>query len=107
SSPSRWVNITGILGQHHRNLHFYNFETDTKCIVMGGQVINIDREILGGATVFYGTRVPIKNLFDYLETGDSIETFLDDFEGVSKDQVIRLLEMLQKLIETSQTYLII
>lgn len=62
------------------------------------QVINIDREILGGTPVFFGTRVPIKNLFDYLETGDSIQTFLDDFEGVSKNQVIKLLEMSQKLI---------
>lgn len=68
---------------------------------MNGQVINIDQEILGGTPVFWGTRVPIKNLFDYLETGDSIETFLEDFEGVSKSQVVRLLEMSQKLIETS------
>lgn len=69
------------------------------------QVINIDREILGGTPVFFGTRVPIKNLFDYLETGDSIQTFLDDFEGVSKKQVIKLLEMSQKLIETSSNIL--
>ena len=68
---------------------------------MNGQVINIDQEILGGTPIFWGTRVPIKNLFDYLETGDSIETFLEDFEGVSKSQVVRLLEMSQKLIETS------
>jgi uncharacterized protein (DUF433 family) len=51
--------------------------------------------------VFYGTRVPIKNLFDYLETGESIETFLEDFESVKKEQVIKVLEMSQKLIETS------
>jgi uncharacterized protein (DUF433 family) len=68
---------------------------------MEGKVINIDPEILGGTPVFNGTRVPIKNLFDYLETGDSIEAFLQDFDGVRKDQVIRLLEMSQKLIETS------
>jgi uncharacterized protein (DUF433 family) len=42
---------------------------------------------------FFGTRVPIKNLFDYLETGDSIETFLDDFDSVKKEQVIKALEM--------------
>lgn len=65
------------------------------------RVINIDPEILGGTPVFFGTRVPIKNLFDYLETGESIETFLNDFEGVKKEQVIKLLEMSQKLIETS------
>jgi uncharacterized protein (DUF433 family) len=68
-------------------------------------VINIDPEILGGTPVFFGTRVPIKNLFDYLETGDTIEIFLDDFEGVSRNQVIRILEMSQKLIETSSNIL--
>ena len=72
---------------------------------MSGQLINIDKEILGGTPVFFGTRVPIKNLFDYLETGESIEIFLEDFEGVSKNQVIRLLEMSQKLIETSTNIL--
>ena len=65
------------------------------------QVINIDKEIMGGTPVFGGTRVPIKNLFDYLETGETIETFLSDFEGVSKIQVIRILEMSQKLLESS------
>ncbi len=68
---------------------------------MEGKVINIDPEILGGTPVFFGTRVPIKNLFDYLETGDSIKVFLEDFEGVSKEQVVKVLEMSQKLIETS------
>ena len=52
---------------------------------MEGRVINIDPEILGGTPVFDGTRVPIKNLFDYLETGDSIEVFLEDFEGYTPD----------------------
>ena len=72
---------------------------------MEGRIINIDPEILGGTPVFFGTRVPIKNLFDYLETGDNIETFLEDFEGVSKDQVVKVLEMSQKLIETSTNIL--
>ena len=67
--------------------------------------INIDPEILGGTPVFSGTRVPIKNLFDYLETGDTIEIFLEDFEGVSRKQVIRVLKMSQKLIETSSNIL--
>jgi len=64
-------------------------------------VINKDPEILGGTPVFFGTRVPIKNLFDYLATGDTIDIFLDDFEGVSRNQVIRVLKISQKLIETS------
>jgi uncharacterized protein (DUF433 family) len=63
------------------------------------QAIRIDPEILGGTLVFSGTRVPVKNLFDYLETGDSIDIFLEDFEGVSREQVIKVLEMSQRLID--------
>lgn len=72
---------------------------------MESRVINIDPEILGGTPVFNGTRVPIKNLFDYLETGESIEIFLEDFEGVSRIQVLKVLEMSQKLIESSSNIL--
>lgn len=72
---------------------------------MERRVINIDPEILGGTPVFYGTRVLIKNLFDYLESGESIDYFLDDFEGVQRHQVIKVLEMSQKLIETSSNIL--
>jgi uncharacterized protein (DUF433 family) len=74
-------------------------------IIMQQRVINIDKEIMGGTPVFFGTRVPIKNLFDYLETGDSIETFLEDFEGVGREQVIKVLEMSKKLIESSTNIL--
>jgi uncharacterized protein (DUF433 family) len=72
---------------------------------MENRVINIDPEILGGTPVFYGTRVPIRNLFDYLETGESIDYFLDDFEGVKRGQVLKVLEMSQKLIEFSSNVL--
>lgn len=72
---------------------------------MQKQVINIDPEILGGTPVFFGTRVPIKNLFDYLGSGDSIEVFLEDFDGVGKDQVVKVLEISQRLIETSTSIL--
>jgi uncharacterized protein (DUF433 family) len=50
------------------------------------QIIWTDPERMSGAPCFYGTRVPVKNLFDYLEGGQSLETFLDDFEGVSREQ---------------------
>jgi uncharacterized protein (DUF433 family) len=72
---------------------------------MNGNIINIDSEILGGTPVFFGTRVPIKNLFDYLETGETIELFLEDFEGVTRNQVIKLLDMSQRLIENSTNIL--
>ncbi|MEP7128657.1 MAG: DUF433 domain-containing protein [Chitinophagales bacterium] len=68
---------------------------------MKDKVINIDAEILGGTPVFYGSRVPIKNLFDYLEAGETIETFLEDFEGVKKEQVLKVLELSEKLISAS------
>jgi uncharacterized protein (DUF433 family) len=72
---------------------------------MENRVINIDPEILGGTPVFFGTRVPVKNLFDYLETGESIVAFLEDFESVKKEQVIKVLEMSQKLIDNSANIL--
>ncbi len=69
---------------------------------MEKRIINIDPEILGGTLVFYGTRVPIKNLFDYLETGESIDYFLDDFSGVQREQVIKILEMSQSSLKLRQ-----
>ena len=55
-------------------------------------LIVIDPEILGGEAVFAGTRVPVKGLFDHLEAGETIEDFLEGFPGVSREQVIALLE---------------
>ncbi len=68
---------------------------------MAEKIINIDPEILGGTPVFNGTRVPIKNLFDYLETGETIETFLEDFEGVKREQVVKLLEFSHSLVKSA------
>jgi uncharacterized protein (DUF433 family) len=59
-----------------------------------------DSERMSGAPCFYGTRVPIKNLFDYLEGGQSLETFLDDFEGVSREQADAVLRLaMESLLE--------
>jgi uncharacterized protein (DUF433 family) len=69
------------------------------------KVINIDSGILGGTPVFNGTRVPIKNLFDYLETGETIDTFLADFDTVAREQVIKVLELSEKLIQSSSEIL--
>ncbi len=54
-------------------------------------VIHSDPEILGGTPVFVGTRVPLKNLIDYLEGGHPLDEFLDDFPSVSREQVIAAL----------------
>ena len=59
---------------------------------MSQSVVKIDPEIMSGAPCFAGTRVPIQNLMDYLEGGDSIDDFLDGFPTVSREQVIAFLE---------------
>lgn len=56
-------------------------------------IICTDPEILGGTPCFMGTRVPIKNLFDYLEEGESLEDFFEDFPRVTKQQVEEVLEL--------------
>jgi uncharacterized protein (DUF433 family) len=60
---------------------------------MNKGVIEIDPDKVSGAPVFAGTRVPIQNLFDYLEGGDTIEDFLEGFPPVTREQVVAVLEM--------------
>jgi uncharacterized protein (DUF433 family) len=55
-------------------------------------VVKIDPQIMSGAPCFAGTRVPIQNLIDYLEGGDSIDDFLEDSPSVRRDQIISFLE---------------
>ena len=56
------------------------------------KVIHVDSDILGGTPVFWGTRVPVKNLFDYLETGETVDNFLEDFESVQRNQALCILK---------------
>ena len=55
-------------------------------------IVHSDAEIMGGTPVFVGTRVPLQNLVDYLEGGESIEDFLDAFPTVKREQVIAVIE---------------
>jgi uncharacterized protein (DUF433 family) len=55
-------------------------------------VIHSDPEIMGGAPVFTGTRVPLQNLVDALEGGESIDEFLEGFPSVSRTQAIAVIE---------------
>ncbi len=61
-------------------------------------VISSDPKVLGGTPVFAGTRVPIKNLLDYLAAGDSLETFLDHFPSVTREQAVAALECAKDLL---------
>ena len=68
------------------------------------KLIERDPEKLGGTPVFVGTRVPIKNLFDYLEGGDTLDIFLDDFPTVTREQALGVLEVYREwLISDHET----
>lgn len=64
-------------------------------------IIHSDPEIMGGTPVFVGTRVPLQNLIDYLQGGESVEDFLDAFPTVKREQVIAVIEAGKlKMLET-------
>ncbi len=63
-------------------------------------IVSIDPERHSGTPCFAGTRVPIRDLWDYLEDGESLDSFLDSFPTVSREQAIRLMALAgEKLIE--------
>jgi uncharacterized protein (DUF433 family) len=64
------------------------------------ELIEVDPEKLGGAPVFFGTRVPIQNLFDCLEDGESLDEFLEQFPTVTREQAQAAINLLsRKLVE--------
>jgi uncharacterized protein (DUF433 family) len=56
------------------------------------QIVHSDPEIMSGEPVFVGTRVPVRNLLDYLEGGQTLEEFLENFPSVTREQAIAFLE---------------
>jgi uncharacterized protein (DUF433 family) len=61
-------------------------------------VVHSNPDILGGTPVFVGTRVPLRNLIDYLERGHSLDEFLDAFPSVSREQAIAALEAAHEVL---------
>lgn len=61
-------------------------------------IINIDLEIMSGTPVFTGTRVPIKVLFDYVESDKTLDAFFEDFPSVKHSQATQLLNFAQQLL---------
>lgn len=59
---------------------------------MKSRTVNIDPEMMGGMPVFAGTRVPVQALLDYLEGGDTLDAFLDNYPTVSRELAIAFLE---------------
>lgn len=65
------------------------------------KVIHRDSNILGSAPVFVGTRVPLQNLIDYLEAGNTIDDFLDSFPSVTREQAVAALGLAREVLEAS------
>ena len=63
-----------------------------------GEVIHRDPEIMSGELVFVGTRVPVYTLFDFLEAGDSLDQFLDEFPSVTREQAIAALKIAREAV---------
>jgi len=71
---------------------------------MNNNIISVSPKVLGGTPVFKGTRVPIQNLFDYIEGGYTIEQFLKGFPSVKKEQVIEIIQLAESIL-TSEKFL--
>jgi uncharacterized protein (DUF433 family) len=65
---------------------------------MDTPAVVVDPEIQSGAPVFVGTRVPVRNLFDYLEAGDNLEVFLIQFPSVTREMAIAVLEQAREAL---------
>jgi uncharacterized protein (DUF433 family) len=66
------------------------------------QVISRSPDIMSGAPVFAGTRVPVQSIIDYLAGGHPLEEFLDDFPTVSREQALELLERIKQLLKDAR-----
>ena len=74
--------------------------TENAMLTIENRVFHSKEGFVSGTPIFVGTRVPIKNLFDYLAGGHSLDEFLDDFPGVSREQAIRTIDMAREVLES-------
>lgn len=65
---------------------------------MNSEIVTIDPEVMSGEPVFAGTRVPVRNLVDYLAGGHSLDDFLEGFPGVQREQAVRFLREASSLL---------
>ena len=61
-------------------------------------LITSSQERLSGTPVFAGTRVPVQTLIDYLEAGDPLDSFLDDFPSVTREHAVAVLELAKSVL---------
>jgi uncharacterized protein (DUF433 family) len=67
-------------------------------MTMTSSVAHTDPDILGGTPVFVGTRVPVRTLLDYLEAGDPLDEFLEDFPSVTREQAVAALRLANQML---------
>jgi len=79
-----------------------NFKELNKPSMLYGGQVSVDPEIMNGTPCFVGTRVPVQNLFDYIEGGDDLNEFLDDFPSVSRQAALEVLEMAKLTLTTEK-----
>ncbi len=83
-------------------LAIFHSASHTPRVMKNNNPVSFSPDVLSGAPVFSGTRVPVKTLIDSLEAGDSIDLFLYDFPSVAREQVVAFLEMTkEKLLATA------
>ena len=63
------------------------------------RVVHSDAEMMSGAPVFKGTRLLLRNLFDYLATGQTLDVFLDDFPSANREQAVQALHLAREVLE--------
>lgn len=70
---------------------------------MEKQIISVSPDVMGGTPVFVGTRVPVQTFFEYINAGETIDSFLEGFPTVKREQVLALLdEAEQRILATIQ-----
>lgn len=94
--PSIWISCLSV------NVAFPGRLKVERCILERQSVIVSDPEILSGTPCFRGTRVPVDSLIDYLEAGDTLDEFLDNFPSVSRESAIAALEEAKALLTSSR-----
>lgn len=67
-------------------------------MIATSSVVHSDPDILGGTPIFVGTRVPIRTLLDYLEAGDTLNEFLEDFPSVTREQAVAALQLAKQML---------
>ena len=97
-STKLWITLQTQLAQKHNLAYLRVVTTKEKAIL--ANVVSVNAAIMHGALCFTGTRVPVQTLLDYIEEGDTLDSFLNDFSTVTREQAIQFLELAkQQLID--------